>query len=205
MSRRRRLPSPLRADPPGRGSDVSERPDSGETRPGVGGRAARLGWLAMGWICVALGIIGALLPLMPTTIFLILAAGCFARSSPRLEAWLLDHPRVGPTLRAWRRRDRPPWQDAGVRRDRRRLQHFPVDRATGPAAGDAGRGDDGGVRALYPDAPDRAGVRTTFIAGFLVPAYPAGGAAPLTGRSGPADVGSAAGQESGDAFVRFFV
>ena len=103
MSRRRRLPSPLRADPPGRGSDVSERPDSGETRPGVGGRAARLGWLAMGWICVALGIIGALLPLMPTTIFLILAAGCFARSSPRLEAWLLDHPRVGPTLRAWRR------------------------------------------------------------------------------------------------------
>ncbi len=51
---------------------------------------------------VALGIIGALLPLMPTTIFLILAAGCFARSSPRLEAKLLDHPRFGPSLRAWR-------------------------------------------------------------------------------------------------------
>jgi hypothetical protein len=51
---------------------------------------------------VALGFIGALLPLMPTTIFLILAAGCFARSSPRLEAWLLNHPRFGPTLRAWR-------------------------------------------------------------------------------------------------------
>jgi len=65
--------------------------------------AARLGWLALGFVCVALGIIGALLPLMPTTIFLILAAGCFARSSPRLEAWLLDHPRFGPTLRAWRR------------------------------------------------------------------------------------------------------
>ncbi|KTT76116.1 YbaN family protein [Sphingomonas endophytica] len=65
--------------------------------------ALRLGWLALGFLFVALGVIGALLPLMPTTIFLILATGCFARSSPRLEAWLLDHPRFGPTLRAWRR------------------------------------------------------------------------------------------------------
>jgi uncharacterized membrane protein YbaN (DUF454 family) len=65
--------------------------------------AARYGWLAIGFFFVALGVVGALLPLMPTTIFLILAAGCFARSSPRLEAWLLDHPRFGPTLRAWRR------------------------------------------------------------------------------------------------------
>lgn len=72
-------------------------------KPGRLRAAARFGWLALGALFVALGVIGALLPLMPTTIFLILAAGCFARSSPRLETWLLDHPRFGATLRAWRR------------------------------------------------------------------------------------------------------
>lgn len=65
-------------------------------------RAKRVVWLSLGFLFVVLGFIGALLPLMPTTIFLILAAGCFARSSPRLETWLLNHPRFGPTLRAWR-------------------------------------------------------------------------------------------------------
>ena len=59
-------------------------------------------FLALGVLFVGLGIIGAFLPLMPTTIFIILAAGCFARSSPRLEAWLLNHKTFGPSLRAWR-------------------------------------------------------------------------------------------------------
>jgi uncharacterized protein len=59
-------------------------------------------WLVLGFFFVGLGIIGAVLPVMPTVIFLILAVGCFARSSPRFEARLLNHPRFGPTLRAWR-------------------------------------------------------------------------------------------------------
>lgn len=69
---------------------------------GLLSRLGRTAWLLIGLVCVALGIVGAVLPLMPTTIFLILAAGCFARSSPRLEAWLLNHRQFGPTLIAWR-------------------------------------------------------------------------------------------------------
>lgn len=72
-------------------------------RPAFGAKIVTR-WLlrALGVLFVGLAIVGAFLPLMPTTIFLILAAGCFARSSPRLEAWLMNHPRFGPLLRDWR-------------------------------------------------------------------------------------------------------
>lgn len=59
-------------------------------------------YFVLGWAMVALGFIGLLLPVMPTTIFLILAAWCFGRSSPRFEKWLLEHPVFGPTLVQWR-------------------------------------------------------------------------------------------------------
>lgn len=60
-------------------------------------------YFVFGIILVALGVIGIFVPLMPTTIFLILAAWCFARSSRRAEAWLLQHRLFGPIIETWRR------------------------------------------------------------------------------------------------------
>lgn len=62
----------------------------------------RILWGGLGGISVVLGAAGVALPLVPTTPFMLLAAYCFARSSPRLERWLLDHPRFGPAIRDWR-------------------------------------------------------------------------------------------------------
>lgn len=61
-------------------------------------------YLSLGFASLALGAAGAVLPLLPTVPFVLLAAFFFARGSPRLEARLLDHPRFGPHIRAWRER-----------------------------------------------------------------------------------------------------
>jgi len=55
--------------------------------------------LAVGWLSVALGVIGIFVPVLPTTPFLLLAAACFARSSRRFYDWLVMHPRLGPWFR----------------------------------------------------------------------------------------------------------
>lgn len=68
----------------------------------IGGPVIRAAYCALGCLMLALGVIGAFLPVMPTTGFLILAALFFGRSSPRFEAWMLDHPRFGPAIRDWR-------------------------------------------------------------------------------------------------------
>ena len=62
----------------------------------------RIVYFGLGWVMVALGVIGLVLPLMPGAVFLIIAAWCFARSSPRFETWLLSHPTLGKPLRDWR-------------------------------------------------------------------------------------------------------
>ena len=63
---------------------------------------ARHLYLAAGWLALALGAIGVALPLLPTVPFVILAAFCFAQSSPKLEAWLIANPTFGPHIVAWR-------------------------------------------------------------------------------------------------------
>ena len=62
----------------------------------------KLAWGAAGFICVALGVIGIPLPLLPTTPFLLLAAFCFARSSRHWHDWLLNHKHLGPPIKDWR-------------------------------------------------------------------------------------------------------
>ncbi len=58
----------------------------------------------LGVLCIGLAVVGAVLPLLPTTPFLLLAAWFFARSHPEWEARLLTHPRMGPVILAWRAR-----------------------------------------------------------------------------------------------------
>jgi len=57
--------------------------------------------ISLGWFFVLLGAIGAVLPLLPTTPFLIIALACFAESSPRFHRMLLENKWFGPPLEQW--------------------------------------------------------------------------------------------------------
>jgi uncharacterized protein len=62
----------------------------------------RIFWTICGLLSLGLGILGIFLPLLPTTPLVILAAWCFAKSSPRLHGWLLGHRTFGPMILDWR-------------------------------------------------------------------------------------------------------
>jgi uncharacterized membrane protein YbaN (DUF454 family) len=66
------------------------------------GPVARAGWLVVGLVAVGVGTIGIVVPGLPTTVFFIVAAWCFSRSSPRLERWVLNLPRIGPMVGDYR-------------------------------------------------------------------------------------------------------
>lgn len=69
--------------------------------PAVATGARRLLYLVAGLVCLGLAYLGALLPGLPTTPWLLLASYCFARSSPRLQRWLKRSPVFGRLLRDW--------------------------------------------------------------------------------------------------------
>jgi uncharacterized membrane protein YbaN (DUF454 family) len=58
-------------------------------------------WVISGGTALGFGLVGILLPLLPTVPFLLLAAFCFARGSERLHDWLLDHPTLGQPIQDW--------------------------------------------------------------------------------------------------------
>jgi uncharacterized membrane protein YbaN (DUF454 family) len=65
-------------------------------------------WRLLAAACVVLGLIGVVVPGLPTVPFLLVAAWAGGRGWPRLETWLLDHPRHGPAIRRWRDRGAVP-------------------------------------------------------------------------------------------------
>ncbi len=84
--------------------DVEKQAQARTASVTAAGRLSRLQafpLLALGWFCVGLGVIGIFLPVMPTTIFLLIALWAFARSSPRFHQWLLDHPTLGHYITDW--------------------------------------------------------------------------------------------------------
>lgn len=64
----------------------------------------RIVWAFCGILSLCFGLLGVVLPLLPTVPFMLLAAFCFARSSPQLHAWLLAHPVFGPPIADWQER-----------------------------------------------------------------------------------------------------
>ncbi len=71
-------------------------------------RSVRVLLVVLGVLLTAVGAVGIALPLLPGMPFLILAAGCFARSNDRCYRWLLGHRILGPPLEAWREARRIP-------------------------------------------------------------------------------------------------
>lgn len=98
------MPPPLPHSPPLPDAAAAV-PPAAATTPAAG-RTQRLAMLGLGYACLGLAALGAMLPLLPTTVFLIIAAWAFGRASPRLREKLLADPRIGPTLRDWQQHRR---------------------------------------------------------------------------------------------------
>ena len=61
-------------------------------------KAIKVLLIILGWISIVLGVIGIVLPLLPTTPFILLAGACFAKSSEKFHHWIIHHPLFGPII-----------------------------------------------------------------------------------------------------------
>lgn len=77
-------------------TETASIPDASNSR-----RLTRPLWFALGWVAVALAAAGAILPLLPTTPFLLVAVWAFGKSSERWRQWVYSQPTFGPVVKAW--------------------------------------------------------------------------------------------------------
>ncbi len=67
-------------------------------------------WRCLACLSLLLGLVGVVLPGLPTVPFILLSAWSAGKGWPRLELWLLAHPRFGPPLQRWREQGAVPRQ-----------------------------------------------------------------------------------------------
>ena len=65
-------------------------------------RPCRFALTVLGFLSIAIGLVGIVIPGLPTTVFLLIAAWAFSQSSDRFQKWLCEHPLLGPPVAAWR-------------------------------------------------------------------------------------------------------
>lgn len=65
---------------------------------------SRYVYLTLGWLFLVIGIIGIVVPLLPTTPFLLLTAFFFSKGSERMHLWLMNHRTFGPPIDEWNRK-----------------------------------------------------------------------------------------------------